>query len=379
MSTEQTAVTKKEGATSLITVLKSDAMKQRFAELLPKVCTPERFARIALLCVNKTPKLLQTTQESVIQCLLDLARMGLEPDGRDAHLIPYGNKCTLIVDWKGLVRLAKQNGDVLNWVPYEVCENDFFEWRNGQVNHAIDYKKDRGKPVLYYSVVTLPGGITDTEVMTLAECNAIKARSKAGNSGPWVTDHSQMCCKTVIRRHSKRLTLSPSTNEAIAAGDDGLAEKGQAQERTFKGAPAIDVESADLLDDTPKPEAAQTEQTAEVPPEAQAAPIGNVVEGVLEKVTVKEGEGKRGKWTNYSLYIGNDKYGTFDTKVGETAKSLKGQSVSLLWKQDGEYRNALSVAPLVAAVDTPANSESTPAEDDDIPYDDDNAGQKELL
>ena len=68
--------------------ISSDAMKEQFALSLPKHLSPERFARIAITALTRTPKLQQCSKESVMKCLLDLSAIGLEPDGRHAHLIP---------------------------------------------------------------------------------------------------------------------------------------------------------------------------------------------------------------------------------------------------------------------------------------------------
>ena len=103
---------------SLKDMIASPQMQQQFAAALPKHLSPERFGRIAITALSRTPKLKECTQESLFKCLLDLSAMGLEPDGRHAHLIPYENRklgiveCTLIVDYKGLVALVRRSGEV---------------------------------------------------------------------------------------------------------------------------------------------------------------------------------------------------------------------------------------------------------------------------
>jgi recombination protein RecT len=51
-----------------------------------------------------------------------------------------------------------------------------------------------------YCVITLKGGERVLEVMTRDEIDRVRARSKAAQSGPWVTDFPMMCRKTVLRR-----------------------------------------------------------------------------------------------------------------------------------------------------------------------------------
>ncbi len=49
----------------------SEYFKKQIAVALPKHMTPDRFARVALTAMLKTPKLLECTKESVIECLLN--------------------------------------------------------------------------------------------------------------------------------------------------------------------------------------------------------------------------------------------------------------------------------------------------------------------
>lgn len=215
----ETALSKEKN--DLRSVLGGDKFKEQIALALPSHMKPERFARIALTALTKTPKLLDCTKESVLKCCMDLSSFGLEPDGRRAYLIPYGKECTLIVSYIGLIELAKRSGDVAKWVPQTVCEKDDFTWDNGEVDHKINFREDRGRVQCVYSKVTFKDGTTDVEVMTLDECNAVRDRSRA-KDGPWKTDYIAMCLKTAIRRHSKRMTLSSEFVEAMERDDDPI-------------------------------------------------------------------------------------------------------------------------------------------------------------
>jgi len=207
--------------------LTGERFRQEISLALPKHITPERFTRIALTALSRKPKLMECTPASVLKCCMDLSALGLEPDGRRAHLIPYKNECTLVIDYKGLIELAKRSGEVKRWRAEIVKERDKFEWENGHVSHVINWREDRGASQCYYSHVTLADGTDDYEVMTLAEVEAIRRRSRSANDGPWVTDFDEMAKKTVMRRHSKRLTLSPEFHDAVAKDDEynGFTER----------------------------------------------------------------------------------------------------------------------------------------------------------
>jgi recombination protein RecT len=236
-----------------------DKFKEQVALSLPSHMTPDRFARVAITAMTRTPKLFDCTRESLLRCLMDCSSLGLEPDGRHAHLIPYKDQCTLIVDYKGLIALARRSGDVAVFRAELVKEGDGFTWENGVVSHAINWREDRGKTQAVYSYVKFKDGCEDWEVMTLAEVDAIRKRSRAGGSGPWVTDFDEMAKKTVIRRHSKRLTLSPEFADALEKDDDRIEEraaKGQVVARSapvdpWAAAPAQELPQA-LPDDADK-------------------------------------------------------------------------------------------------------------------------------
>jgi recombination protein RecT len=59
-----------------------------------------------------------------------------------------------------------------------------------------------------YMIARFKSGGHHVEYMNIQEIMAIKKRSKAGDSGPWRSDFSEMVRKTVVRRGCKYLPLS---------------------------------------------------------------------------------------------------------------------------------------------------------------------------
>lgn len=201
--------------------LSSDAFKDAVAKALPKHLTAERFLRVAITALTKTPKLAQCEQASFFGALLTLSQHGLEPDGRSAHLIPYGTQCQLIIDYKGIVELVMRTGLVSKIHADVVCENDAFEYDIGEiVTHKIDLRKPRGEVFAAYAICQFKDGARSAVVMAKSEIEAIRKRSRAGGSGPWVTDWNEMAKKTAFRRLSKWLPLSPEIRDAVEKDDD---------------------------------------------------------------------------------------------------------------------------------------------------------------
>jgi recombination protein RecT len=226
MSTQTQVQTKRPVAT-IRTLLEGDQFKSQVAKALPSHLKPERFIRVALTTMMRTPKLAQCDQASFFNALLTLSQLGIEPDGRRAHLIPFENRkrnvteCQLIIDYKGLAELAMRSGVVANLHADVVCENDEFEYDRGQlVRHKIDFRKPRGDVYAAYAICRFKDGTEKSEVMSRDDIEGIRKRSRAGNGGPWVTDWNEMAKKSAFRRLSKWLPLSAEFRDAVEADDE---------------------------------------------------------------------------------------------------------------------------------------------------------------
>ena len=204
-------------------LIEGQDFRAQLLKALPKAMSPERFVRIAVTAMMRNPQLMQTTKETFFRCLLDLSAMGLEPDGRQAHLIPRKNNktnvidCTLVVDYKGLKELMYRNGDIIDEHSDVVGDMDTFSYAFGSHKH-LDHEPNvhnRGKIFCAYSHIKLPRGGETFDVMNVDEIEAIRRRSASPDKGPWVSDWSEMAKKTVFRRLSKSLPLSPKTRDAI--------------------------------------------------------------------------------------------------------------------------------------------------------------------
>lgn len=208
-------------------LINTDYFKGQVACALPRHLKPDRFIRVATTAMLRTPKLMKCNQESFLSCLLSLSALGLEPDGRLAHLIPFENRkaqtveCQLIVDYKGLVELVMRTGKVSNIHADKVCDADEFLYDLGEVKqHKIDFRKPRGEAYAYYCVVRFKDGTTRAEVMSREDVEAIRKRSRAADFGPWVTDFDEMAKKTVFRRCFKWLPASTELAKAQDIDDD---------------------------------------------------------------------------------------------------------------------------------------------------------------
>lgn len=212
-------------------VLSSPAMQDQLRMALPRHISLERITRIALTQIRRTPKLLDCSRESLFGSLMEASQLGLELGTLgQAWLVPYGKEATLLVGYRGMLDLAWRSSKIKSVFAKEVYGGDYFEWVFGidpLLSHRPNPDADRGAITHVYAVIKTTGDGTLFDVMTLAEVEAIRERSRAKSSGPWVTDYAEMAKKTVLRRLLKLAPCSAELQRAVTL--DEQAEYGISQ------------------------------------------------------------------------------------------------------------------------------------------------------
>jgi len=219
--------------------LESDMFKEQIAKVLPKHLSPDRMTRVAITATMRVPKLAKCDQTSFFNAMLTLSQLGLEPDGRNAHLIPFENRkaniveCQLIIDYKGFVQLIMQTGLVSRIHADVVRENDEFDYDRGILkSHKPNFRKDRGKVFAVYCIIAMKDGTEKCEVMSRDDVEAVRKRSRSGTNGPWVTDWDEMAKKTVFRRASKWVPISSEKMQMAIEADDSDVIDGRVTKST---------------------------------------------------------------------------------------------------------------------------------------------------
>jgi len=282
----ETALAKKENTSiakkpqTIKDLLNSDAFQNSIANILPEHLTPTRMAAVAIAAITRTPKLKKCTPVSLLGCMMILSQLGLEPDGRNAHLIPYGTECKVIVDYKGLVDLVMRSGKVSKIHADVVCDKDTFSYADGVVQHEINFCEPRGEMYAVFCIITFKDGSEKSDVMAKDEVDAIRKRSQTPNAGPWKTDYNEMAKKTVFKRASKWLPLSADQISAIYDDADNprkrnITHGGRSVSPLAKaGALAIEPDDFDIVlepEPLPEPEKVETaEEKAEEKAEKEA-------------------------------------------------------------------------------------------------------------
>jgi recombination protein RecT len=204
---------------SVKSMLQSDAMKNQLAMALPKHMTPERLIRIVVTATQRTPTLLECTPQSLAMSVIQCAELGIEPNLiGEAYLIPYGKQCTMIPGYKGLMKIARNSGDILSIEARAVYEGDEFMFKYGStqfIEHVPKGETSDDKITHFYALAKLKNGETQFEVMTKSQVDAVRNSSKAGKFGPWKDHYAEMGRKTVVRRLCKYLPASAELSKAV--------------------------------------------------------------------------------------------------------------------------------------------------------------------
>lgn len=212
--------------------------------ILPRHVTPDRLMKTLLIAVNRQPDLLLCTQESILESISRSAELGLDISGTlgEGYLVPFNNKikakrqdgtveekwakqALFIPGYRGLVKLARQSGELKSVDCDVVYEKDEFEFERGmspKCRFVPNFReKDRGAVLGAYVVFMLTDGAVQMDFMTKAEIEKVRQKSKAKDSLMWTDHWNEGAKKTVIRRGSKLLPMSSEKFvAAIAASDD---------------------------------------------------------------------------------------------------------------------------------------------------------------
>lgn len=198
------------------------AMQPQFAAALPKHVSAERFVRVVMTALQMTPALLNADRRTLFASAMKASQMGLLPDGREGAIVTFKDQAQFMPMVAGIMKMVRNSGEISTWSVQAVYENDNFDFCLGDEEH-ITHKpalSSRGKIIAVYSIVSMKDGEKSREVMSVEDVNAIRARSRSGNSGPWVSDFAEMAKKTVVRRHAKRLPMSTDLDDALKADDE---------------------------------------------------------------------------------------------------------------------------------------------------------------
>lgn len=310
------AIAKQAASTRLEQARPQDGIAQmiqhnwpRIAAVLPRHMSPQRMMQIAISSVNQTPKLALCSGISLMSCLMRASSLGLEPSAvnglGDCYIIPRNNRkaggmeATFMLGYKGMLRLARNSGEIESISARCVHEGDFFEYEFGlheDLRHkpTEDSKEGAENVTHAYCVARFKDGGFHIEVMTRKEIDAARKFSQSGKEGPWATHYEEMAKKTVIRRASKMWPLTSEKSEAlrIAAATDETTGgfEGMFEPQVFSAPEEVAADAAPVIEVMPEQPEEQEEEATEAPRMAVCKACGNTV-ATAPDATVQDMQG----------------------------------------------------------------------------------------
>ncbi len=268
------------------------AMEPQLKAALPARISVEKFTRVALQGIQTHKdknKLLGANRQTLYNSISKAATDGLQLDGREAALTVFHNKDTkedevvYMPMTQGLVKLARNSGEIKNIIAEVVYSKDFFQFTIGEdekPKHKPNwFDEDRGEPVGVWALVSLDNGEHIHAI--LPKSKVMKIASKSKNSYQYDPAKGlyfdEWWKKTAVKNVLKYAPKSTELENLIAHDDEEFidgegnvvtmpAQAAPAKTRKSKTADAVKAVAADQAG-APAPDLLNT-----APPQAAPAP-----------------------------------------------------------------------------------------------------------
>lgn len=181
------------------TAITGEALQNLIRKSVPDAASAARFTGAMISAVAQNEALKKCNPATVVAAALRGEGMGLTI-GSGYYLVPYGEKCTYILSYKGMIQLALSSGDIADIDVVEVREGEIVGRDKRTKRLQFDFsvyetEEEMNKhPVVgYYAYCEMRSGYFRYEYMTMAE----------------ILDHA--------RRYSK--SFNPDTYQKLQNGE----------------------------------------------------------------------------------------------------------------------------------------------------------------
>jgi len=163
--------------------------------------------------ISSNPYLQKIAKEnigSVVDCVRQAISLDLPVDANQyCWFIPYGNKVTLQIGYKGYIYKIKKIYPNTQFQVNLVYEGDEIKVKTKDNNDYVDHErvnsfsKSNDKIIGVYTIITFDNGKSVVETMDKKEIDLIKSKTKAKDGGVWKEWYGEMAKKAVIKRACK--------------------------------------------------------------------------------------------------------------------------------------------------------------------------------
>lgn len=226
-----------------------ESQRDSVMKQLPKGIDADRFIRTAITTVNLNPELLQCTPVTLYSAVMQAAKDGLLPDGKEAVIQPYNVKikgqngqqdrwekqAQYMPMVRGLIKVMYRTGEIAMVDGVAVYEKDVFEYERGDepriVHKPYMGAEDPGQVVAAYVVIKLTNGEVKREVMARRDIEKVREASKAKSGPGWTNWYDQFAIKAVIKRAQKQLPSDEALERVIQHDNDAMGFELENQQR----------------------------------------------------------------------------------------------------------------------------------------------------
>lgn len=214
---------------SFSAAIQGDALQGLIRKSVPSADAAARLTGALISAVSASEQLRNCSPASIVAAALKGEGQGLTI-GREYHLVPFGENCTYIVSYKGLIALTMATGEVADMDCVEVREGEYRGRDRRTKRPAIDFsvyetdEESQEHPIVgYYAYVEMKDGYFRSEYMSVKDIISHAAQysksfdvnkfnrfsngemtpdemEKAKKSSPWFSSTDAMMKKTVIRK-----------------------------------------------------------------------------------------------------------------------------------------------------------------------------------
>ena len=281
LTTRQTAAPAQPQRVTLSTFVRNKLSKTMTGKKLDDFCT----AVVSL--VNNNPVLARCDQTSLLASCLQAQslNMSLNQGIGHAYIVPYGDKATFILGYKGYIQLAIRSGQYkkLNVLAIKAGELKNWDPLNEEIDIELipdDSEREKAQTIGYYACFEYLNGFKKAIYWSREKMEAhamrysplyAKDRRNKGQSSFWSKDFDAMAIKTMLRQLiSKWGIMSIELQTAFLA--DGKTDTGEyidgtvldteyGQTEEVVEAEVVEPETGEVQEE-PKPEQKKKEKVA---------------------------------------------------------------------------------------------------------------------
>lgn len=203
-------------------IIKSEESLEQFVAALGNINLAKSYVASVLVAVSASTDLQRCSAGSIIQASLRSAilRLTVDPSFGHAYLVPFKEKCTLIVGYKGLIQLATRTGQYRHLNSAYIYQDQEIEYNQLTGVHTLSGPQT-GAIKGYMCYFKLIKGYDKSVYMTVEQIHDHASRySKTYPKYFWASNFEEMALKTVTRQClSKWGYFDPNDNILLAQVD----------------------------------------------------------------------------------------------------------------------------------------------------------------